>query len=38
MFVLFCELSRIFLRARSASFETSTPRSTFWAPRYKARI
>ncbi len=34
----FWELSRIFLRARSASFETSTPRETFWAPRSTAMM
>ena len=38
MLVLFCELSRIFFSARSASFETSTPRSTLCAPRSTAAM
>ncbi len=38
MLVDFCELSRIFFSARSASFETSTPRSTLWAPRSTAAM
>jgi hypothetical protein len=38
MFVDFCELSVIFFSARSASLETSTPRSTLCAPRSTAAI